>query len=124
MPGSGAPFFGYQDLGIVTSDWKIQTAADFNGDAKSDILWRNNNGDVFLWNSTPGSGAPFFSYQDLGIVTSDWKIQTAADFNDDAKADILWRNTNGDTFLWASNATGTPSFAFYDLGIVGTGWHL
>ena len=39
---------------------------------KADILWRNTNGDVGLWNSN--SGAETFAGQDLGIVPSSWNI--------------------------------------------------
>ncbi len=44
-PISGPTFTGL-DLGIISNDWHIQEAADFNGDSKSDILWRNDNGDM------------------------------------------------------------------------------
>jgi hypothetical protein len=55
-----------QDLGLVTNDWLVGGTGDFNGDGKSDIFWRNANGDAALWNSN-GSGG--FTGQDLGIIT-------------------------------------------------------
>jgi hypothetical protein len=33
----------------VTNDWHIQGIGDFNGDGKSDLLWRNDNGQVYGW---------------------------------------------------------------------------
>jgi peptidoglycan/xylan/chitin deacetylase (PgdA/CDA1 family) len=50
---------------------------NFNGDGKSDILWRNNNGDTHLWNSNSGSSVTFAAL-DLGIVGNEWHIQEAA----------------------------------------------
>ena len=44
------------------------------------------------------------------------------DFNGDGSADILWRNSDGDTNLWNSNGSG--GFAHTDLGIVPTTWQI
>jgi microcystin-dependent protein len=43
-------------------------------------------------------------------------------FNSDQKADILWRDSNGDTALWKSSASG--GFTGQDLGVVGGGWQI
>src|SRR5215475_2098604 len=91
----------------------------FNGDSYADILWRNANGDAYLWNSN-GSGG--FAGQDLGIVDNNWQIAGTGDFNGDSHADILWRNANGDAYLWNSNASG--GFAGQDLGIIGNSWQI
>ena len=65
---------------------------DFSGDGKADVLWRNANGDVVLWNSVAGSAS--FTIQDLGVLRTDWTIQQASDFNGDGMADVLWHNAN------------------------------
>ena len=97
--------------------------SDFNGDGKADILWRNNNGDVLLWLSNPGSTV-VFSVQDLHGVSLDWHIQQLGDFNGDGKADILWRNDNGDVVLWLSNPGSAVSFSVQDLHGVTADWHI
>ena len=37
------------DLGVVPTSWNVAVTGDFNGDGKSDILWRNTNGDTSIW---------------------------------------------------------------------------
>ncbi|MGB6905118.1 MAG: VCBS repeat-containing protein [Acidobacteriaceae bacterium] len=92
---------------------------DFNGDCRSDILWRNNTTqqvDIWLMNGTTftSSGSP-------GAPTSDWVIQAAGDFNGDGKADILWRNsTTGQVFIWLMNGTTFTSSG--SLGYVSSDW--
>ena len=44
---------------------------DFNGDGKSDILWRNDNGSVGIWLM---NGAQVVSGPGIGAVGSDWTI--------------------------------------------------
>ena len=120
--GSGS--FNYQDLGIVGASWHIQAVGDYSGDGRSDILWRNDNGDVYLWSSQPGASVAFQG-QDLGVIGPSWHVQQAAgDFNDDGKADVLWRDDNGDVFLWDSQPGPGVPFQSQDLGLIPTSWHI
>jgi hypothetical protein len=55
LPGSGA-------IGNPGPSWTFKRSGDFNDDGKSDILFQNGNGDLYLWemNGTtvlPASGA-------------------------------------------------------------------
>jgi hypothetical protein len=94
---------------------------DFNGDCRSDILWRNSSTQqVYIWlmNGTtyPGSGSP-------GSPTSDWVIQSVGDFDGDGMADILWRNsTTGEVYIWLMNGTTTASSG--SLGYVSSDWSI
>jgi uncharacterized protein YkwD len=72
------------------------TRNDFNGDRKSDILFRNTNGNVALWQMNGGTVTPSL----INPLTSDWSISGTGDFNGDTKTDILLRNTNGSVSLW------------------------
>jgi len=111
----------------LTPELRAATAVnrDFNGDGKSDILWRHTSGVVYEWlmNGTsilPGSGSP-------GSASTDWQIVGVGDFNGDGKADILWRNTSGLVYEWLMNGTsilpesGSPGSASPDWQIVGVG---
>jgi hypothetical protein len=79
---------------------------DFNGDGRSDILWRNNDGQVYEWwlNGTShiGGGA-------AATRTSDWSIAGVGDFNGDGRSDILWRKSDGGVYLWLMNGTSMLS---------------
>jgi hypothetical protein len=110
-----------QSLGFVPNEWHIQFLADFNGDGKDDILWRNDSGEVYVWNSQAGSGVGYVG-QGLGFTPNDWHIAGVGDFNGDGKADVLWRNDNGDVYAWKSQAGSAVAFNGQDLGVVGNEW--
>jgi len=76
--------------------------SDFNGDGKSDILWRDTtNGDTVIWLM---NGMGLVAGGSLGTVPLAYTIAGIIDFNGDGKSDILWRNTmNGDTVIWLMN---------------------
>ncbi len=110
------------DFGTVDPSWSIQAVGDFNGDGKADILWRNTDGEVGEWLSNAGSGYTGFTSVYLGVVPASWTIEGVGDFNGDGLTDILWRNTNGDTGVWLSNATG--SYSSIDFGVVDASWRI
>jgi uncharacterized delta-60 repeat protein len=102
---------------ILTSS--IPNRTDFNGDGKSDILWRNDDGRVALWqmnSSTLTTGSVFDS------VPTSWKISSGGDFNADGKSDILWRNTDGSVAIWTMN--GSTSIAKTVIGLVPSSWQI
>lgn len=80
----------------------------FSGDGQSDVLWRNANGDVTLWNSST-SGA--YSNQDLGVIGNDWQVVGVGDFNGATADGVLWRNVNGDLTTWNSASNSPESFS-------------
>ena len=89
---------------------------DFNGDGKSDILWRNDFGSVALWQMN-GATVTSGSLTSVPNIDASWKAAGTGDFNGDGKSDILWRNTSGAIAVWAMNGptvtsstlTSTPS---------------
>ena len=82
---------------------------DFNGDGKSDILWRNDYGSVALW-QMDGATVTSRNLTSVPDLDPSWKAAGTGDFNGDGKFDVLWRNTNGSIAVWAMNgATVTSS---------------
>jgi hypothetical protein len=73
--------------------------ADFNGDGKADLLWRNaSNGATVIWLM---DGATQLSAGSIGAVPLVWVIEKVEDFNGDGKSDIFWRNSgNGANVVW------------------------
>jgi large repetitive protein len=82
--------------------------SDFGGDRTADILWRNTDGTVALWQM---KGAALVAANIVNTVDNTWKIAGTGDFGGDQKVDIFWRNDNGQLALWQMNgaAIATPN---------------
>jgi hypothetical protein len=79
---------------------------NFNGDGKTDILWRHTSGAVYVWlmnGTTVASGAS------LPTTDTSWSIVGTGDFNGDGKTDILWHHTSGAVYAWLMNGTTVAS---------------
>jgi hypothetical protein len=75
-------------------------SGDFNGDGKTDILWRNaSTGENAVWYL---DGVNWLNTGWLPTVGDQaWTIAGAGDFNGDGKMDILWRNAStGENAVW------------------------
>ena len=70
-PGGNLWFTEETDPGNIAS-FVLNNSHDFNGDGKSDIAWRNTNGDLAIWlmNGTQQLSAPI-----IGNVPTSWTIQ-------------------------------------------------
>jgi phosphodiesterase/alkaline phosphatase D-like protein/predicted AlkP superfamily pyrophosphatase or phosphodiesterase len=103
---------------VTPNAFAATTRNDFNGDGKSDILWRNTDGSVSTWTmngSTPTPGS-------VGALAAGWTIAGTGDFSGDKNADILLSNTDGRVTTWQMN--GATVSAAKQLGTLGAGWSI
>lgn len=108
-PGDGdTPLTGGPVLAL---NWKLAATADFNHDARPDILWRNADSQrLVVWTMGEG-GAP--GTQKTGAflpgpdhaVDGNWQVVAARDYDDDNNTDLLWYNTSsGRLVIWYLDA--------------------
>ncbi|MEO8431548.1 MAG: PQQ-dependent sugar dehydrogenase [Acidobacteriota bacterium] len=83
--------------------------ADFGGDGKTDLVWRNtSNGLDGVWNMDGTAVASVTSIPQ--VLDINWRIVGTADFNGDGKTDLLWHHrTSGATSIWLMNGTALLS---------------
>jgi hypothetical protein len=112
------------DTSVANTLCEFTNTHDFNGDGKSDILWRDTSGNLAMWLM---NGTTITSGVGLGNVPNNWTIMGQHDFNGDGYADILWTDTTGDVAIWLMNGSTVTSQAIVATGvpsnwtIVGTG---
>ena len=59
-------------FGVVPLDWAIAGVGDYDGDGRSDLLWRQGStGAVYLWRFTSPST---MAGQDIGLVGGEWTV--------------------------------------------------
>jgi hypothetical protein len=90
----------------VGADWSFAGVGDFNGDGRSDILWRKDDGTITDWLGQANGG--FISNDEVALepVSADYQIAGVGDFNGDGFSDILLRSTDGTLETWVGSANG------------------
>ena len=85
------------------ASWSIAGIGDFNGDGRSDMLWRNAGGALMDWTM---DGPQIASAQEVtlqghaAMPDASWSVAAIGDFNGDGHSEILWRDTNGTLMEW------------------------
>ncbi len=90
-------------------DWQLGGVDDFDGDGQDDLVFRNASGAVELWlmNGTSRIGAPV--PLNGTAPAPEWKLSATADFDHDARPDLVWRNTATRALeIWTMNGA-TPT---------------
>jgi hypothetical protein len=100
-------------------------ASDFNGDGKSDVLWRQEgSGQVYFWEmngqQVQAEGAVVHA-----PVTTDWHVLGIDDFNGDFNCDLLWRQDGtGQVYVWEMNGRQVQAEGAVAHAPVTTDWHV
>jgi len=91
---------GGGSLGNPGPSWHLKATGDFYGNGSPDLVWQNDDGTAYVW-ETNGSSA--IGGGSLGNPGPSWHIVGSGDFNDDGKSDILWQNDSGEAYIWELN---------------------
>ena len=87
---------------------------DFNGDGRTDILWRHaTSGQNVVWflNGTSLMQGVFLNPSTLPDVN--WKMVATGDYNDDGKVDIVFRHAvSGQIVMWFMDGINRTSGTF------------
>lgn len=97
---------------------------DFNGDGRSDILWRNIDGIVTDWLATANDGfvANWASFNHN--LEPNWNIWGTGDFNGDGREDILLQSTSGILISWLQTASAGFQPDWENAVFVPTDWYI
>jgi len=85
-------------------NWEIVGTGDFNGDGKTDILWRDTQsaGHIAVWfmDGTTMTSAVLTDPPAFPLLN--WEIQAVGDYDGDGKPDLLWRDqkNSGKIAIW------------------------
>src|SRR3989442_849014 len=97
---------------------------DFDGDCKSDVLWRNSaTGEDYLWLMNGPTIATGGYLRTVGDPA--WQIVGTGDFDGDGKADILWRNAvTGQNYIYLMNGLTIASEGSVNVVDPTSGWQV
>jgi subtilisin-like proprotein convertase family protein len=117
---------------LADVQWKMVGTHDFNGDGRTDILWRHTtSGENVMWFMIKNTLAAGTFTVPPALADVNWQMAGTGDFNGDANPDILWRHDiSGENVAWFMNGrtlvSGTflnpPSFPDTNWKMVGTGY--
>src|SRR5438093_580860 len=98
--------------------------ADFDGDGRSDVLWRNSaTGENYCYfmNGTAVRTQGFLRT----VEDPTWTVAGISDFDGDGRADILWRNlSTGENYIWLMNGLSTASESSVNFVDPASGWQV
>ena len=104
MGGSGgASVDAREQISSPGRQWSAEGLADFDGDGRSDVLWRNeDSGENLVWYLKGDKGTErkdserVETFRDGG-----WTLRGAGDLDQDGAIELLWHHSSsGDSTLW------------------------
>src|SRR5438094_2343268 len=85
---------------VADQSWRIAGIGDFDGDGRSDILWRNSStGENYIY---PMAGTTILATEGYirTVADQNWQVAALGDYNGDGRADVFWRNgATGENYI-------------------------
>jgi Ca2+-binding RTX toxin-like protein len=93
-------------LTLVANVVQAEAVNDFNGDGRSDVLWRSTGGALSNWLGRTDGGFTTNDGAAFSQVSTEWRVAGTGDFNGDGRADVLWRSAGGGFSDWLGRTDG------------------
>ncbi|APV50799.1 hypothetical protein BWI17_14550 [Betaproteobacteria bacterium GR16-43] len=90
---------------------------DFEGNARSDLLWRHTDGRAAIWLM---QGANVLASSEILGAGTGWSVSNVADLDGNGKSDLVWQHTDGRAAVYLMNGA-TPTASAQILNAA-TGW--
>jgi hypothetical protein len=106
----------------VGPEWRlVDGSGDYDGDGRSDLLWRSVNEPVVAWYM--GGPGTVTASAVLGRAGAEWRVLDASsDFDGDRRSDVLWQHADGLVLLWT--VSGTARTGAVSVGRLGAEWRV
>jgi hypothetical protein len=113
-----------ENIVAIDTSWEIEAVADFNGDGRQDLFWRNNiSGRNYLWEmngSTRTADTELFTQSNLS-----WEVEGTSDFNGDGNVDLFWRNyATGELYYWIMDGATIVDAKAIDYKVNDPAWQI
>lgn len=99
-----AAVYPWVERGVVAVGWTFThyLVGDFTGDGKDDLVGRNSDGQLYLYEYDP-KGEVLYPWIEHGLVGSGWNFSDyiVGDFTGDKRADLLGRHADGTVYLYS-----------------------
>ncbi|HUR80229.1 MAG TPA: FG-GAP-like repeat-containing protein [Thermoanaerobaculia bacterium] len=107
-----------------TPAWRMVGVGDFNADARQDILLQNASaGTLVVWTMMGGGVISTENFLATQVSSVAWRAIAVADFNNDARPDILLQNTTSRAiYVWTMNSNFTVASTENYIGTSASDW--